>query len=87
MSSTDTNQTPYKTLVLLGALYLCSPSWQGFIKDMAKRLKMEGPEGFSDEQLNQELARYNATLGDSSVSFYCEKRYLLFEIKYGGTKP
>ena len=84
MSSTDTKQTPVKVWILPGSLYHCTPYWQGFIKDMANRLKKEGPEGFSDEQLNRELARYSAAIENITVSFYCEKRYLLFVMKYGG---
>ena len=74
------------SLQLGSMLYSCPANWFRFIRDLETRTGQQ--DGFSVEQLNQELSRFKAQYIDGSskpkVDFADEQCYTLFVLAYGG---
>jgi hypothetical protein len=67
-------------------LYSCPANWFRFIRDLETRTGQQ--DGFSVEQLNQELARFKARYIEDDkqtrVDFADERCYTMFMLAYGG---
>jgi hypothetical protein len=76
------------SLQLGSMLYSCPANWHRFIKDLETRLNHNDIEGFSVDQLNQELSRFKAQYIEDDVrprlDFADERCYTMFILAYGG---
>ena len=74
------------SLQLGSMLYSCPANWFRFIRDLETRTGQQ--DGFSVEQLNQELARFKARYIEDDkqtrVDFADERCYTMFMLAYGG---
>jgi len=77
------------SLQLGSMLYSCPANWFRFIRDLETRTGQQ--DGFSVDQLNQELLRFKAQYVDgvnlpSRVDFADERCYTMFILVYGGER-